>query len=493
VRVVVIGAGLGGLSATAHLVGAGHDVTVLERASIPGGRAGLVVGKGYRLDNGPTVLTMPELLEQAFQAAGAEMADFVTIKPVDPMYRAVYEDGSELRVWHGRERMTQEIAEVCGGHDAEAFGRFCDWLHRLYHAEMPHYIDANFDSVLDLARPVRAAAEILRLGGLRKLSSVVRRHFDDERLQRIFSFQSMYAGLAPYEALAIYAVITYMDSVRGVFFPEGGMHAMATGLADAVTKAGATIRYDATVTRILLASGTQGRVVGVELASGERIAADAVVCNPDLPVAYRTLLPGLPSPRAARRGKYSPSCFLWVAGVKGLPPAGAAHHNIHFGRDWDGAFEAIIKRGELMPDPSILVTLHSLDSPDVAPEGCTSLYVLEPTPNLDGRIDWAAERERFEADLRQRVAALGYPTDVEVEQVWDPLDWEREGMERGTPFALAHTLFQTAAFRPGNLDRRAPGLVFVGSSTLPGVGVPMVLVSGRLAAERVQQLAEARR
>jgi phytoene desaturase len=178
-----------------------------------------------------------------------------------------------------------------------------------------------------------------------------------------------------------------------------------------------------------------------------------------------------------------------VAGVRGLAPAGAAHHNIHFGHDWDGAFRAVIGRGETMPDPSILVTLHSLDTPGLAPDGCTSLYVLEPTPNLDGRVDWTAERERFEADLRRRVAALGYPTEVEIEQVWDPLDWERAGMERGTPFALAHTLRQTASFRPGNVDQRAPGLVFVGSSTVPGVGVPMVLVSGRLAAERVTQLA----
>lgn len=491
-RVVVVGAGLGGLSAAAHLVGRGHDVTVLERDAVPGGRAGILEGKGYRLDNGPTVLTMPELLEDAFTAAGARMADFVTIKPVDPMYRAVYEDGSVLRVWHGRERMTQEIAEVCGGKDAAAFGRFCDWLERLYRAEMPHYIDTNFDSPVDLVRPYKAAFEILRLGGVRKLSTVVRRFFDDSRLQRIFSFQSMYAGLAPYEALAIYAVITYMDSVRGVYFPDGGMHAMATGLASAIESAGATIRYEAPVTRILLASGSRGRVTGVELASGERLAADAVVCNPDLPVAYRTLLPGLDAPRVARRGKYSPSCFLWVAGVRGLPPAEAAHHNIHFGKDWDGAFEAIIERGELMADPSILVTLHSLDSEGVAPEGCTSLYVLEPTPNLDGRVDWAAERAGFEDGLRARVASLGYPTDVEIEQVWDPLDWERAGMERGTPFALAHTLFQTALFRPGNVDRRAPGLVFVGSSTLPGVGVPMVLVSGRLAAERVDELAGAR-
>jgi phytoene desaturase len=316
--------------------------------------------------------------------------------------------------------------------------------------------------------------------------------FDDERLQRIFSFQAMYAGLAPYEALSLYAVITYMDSVEGVFVPEGGMHAMASGLAEAVEKAGVSIRYDASVTRILRASGSKGAVTGVELEGGERIAADVVVCNADLPVAYRTLLGGVDAPRAARRGRYSPSCVLWVAGVKGLPPADAAHHNIHFGRDWNGAFKALIHDGVRMPDPSILVTLHSLDDPTLAPEGHSSLYVLEPTPNLDGRIDWSRERDRLMNDLRQRVASLGYPTEVVVEQVLDPLDWEAQGMERGTPFALAHTLLQTGPFRPSNIDKRVPGLVFTGSSTLPGVGVPMVLVSGKLAAERVDEYARDR-
>jgi phytoene desaturase len=229
-------------------------------------------------------------------------------------------------------------------------------------------------------------------------------------------------------------------------------------------------------------------VVGVELTGGERLAADAVVCNPDLPVAYRTLLGGLDAPRVARRGAYSPSCALWVAGVRGLPPAEASHHNIHFGSDWDGAFRAIIHDGVRMPDPSILVTLHAVDDPTLAPEGCSTIYVLEPTPNLDGKVDWVAERERVRADLIRRTAALGYPTDAEVEVYFDPLDWEAQGMERGTPFALAHTFRQTGPFRPGNVDKRVPGLVFVGSSTVPGVGVPMVLVSGKLAAERVGQL-----
>ena len=176
-----------------------------------------------------------------------------------------------------------------------------------------------------------------------------------------------------------------------------------------------------------------------------------------------------------------------------MPPADATHHNIHFGHDWDGSFKALIDDGVRMPDPSILVTLHSLDDPSLAPAGCSSLYVLEPTPNLSGRVDWGRERDRIVDDLRRRTSSLGYPTDVVVEQVYDPTDWERMGMERGTPFALAHTFLQTGPFRPNNVNRKVPGLVFTGSSTLPGVGVPMVLVSGKLAAERVDEYAASRR
>ncbi len=487
-HVVVIGAGLGGLSAAAHLRGAGHTVTIVERDPMPGGRAGMVISDGFRLDNGPTVLTMPNLLEEAFNAAGAEMGDFVTIKPVDPMYRAVYDDGSTLFVRHGREAMTEEIRQFSGPQDAEAFGRFCDWLERLYRAEMDAFIDTNFDSPLDLIKPWRSGLELVRLGGFGKLGKKVAKFFSDERLQRIFSFQSMYAGLAPYEALALYAVITYMDSVEGVFVPEGGMHQMAAGLAAAVEKAGVEIRYSSPVTRITRDGA--GRVTGVELGDSELVAADAVVCNVDLPVAYRELLDGVEAPRAARKGQYSPSCLLWIAGVNGLPPAEACHHNIHFGQDWDASFKALIDDGVRMPDPSILVTLHSLDDPTLAPEGSSSIYVLEPTPNLSGTIDWARERDRIVDDLRSRVAGLGYPTDVVVEEIYDPADWERMGMEQGTPFALAHTFFQTGPFRPNNVDKRVPGLVFTGSSTLPGVGVPMVLVSGKLAAARVDQYRE---
>ena len=387
--------------------------------------------------------------------------------------------------------MTEEIRAFAGPQEAQAFGEFADWLGALYRAEFSDFIDTNFDSPLDLARAWKAGLRLIRLGGFGKLGPKVASFFRDERLRRIFSFQSMYAGLAPYEALALYGVITYMDSIEGVFVPKGGMHRMAAGLAEALDKAGVGMRYSTPVRRVVCRAG--GAVSGVELADGEIVAADAVVANPDLPVVYRELLDDLPAPRRATKGKYSPSCLLWVAGVRGGPPADAAHHNIHFGSTWDESFRSIIHDGVRMADPSFLVTLHSLDDATLAPPGCSCVYALEPVPNLDGKIDWSRERDRFAAELRGRVAAAGYPTDVVVERVYDPNDWAAMGMERGTPFALSHTFMQTGPFRSGNRDKRVPGLFFVGSSTVPGVGVPMVLVSGRLAAERVREYEGARR
>jgi phytoene desaturase len=333
---------------------------------------------------------------------------------------------------------------------------------------------------------------LVRLGGFGRLDRKVATFFRDQRLQRIFSFQAMYAGLSPHDALALYAVITYMDSVEGVYLPFGGMHRLPEALAAAVQTAGVLIHYNTAVRSIDRAPGRRGRVIGVTLTDGEQIAADVVVCNADLPVAYRTLLDSVAAPRRARTGQFSPSCLLWVAGVRGLPPAGAAHHNIHFGHEWEASFRALLHDGVRMPDPSILVTMHSVTEPGLAPAGCSTLYALEPVPNLDGAIDWSRERDQATQDLQHRVALLGYPTDVQVARMIDPTDWEALGMERGTPFALAHTFAQTGPFRPGNTDRRVPGLVFTGSGTVPGVGVPMVLISGKLAAQRAAEHVETR-
>ncbi|HEY0240839.1 MAG TPA: phytoene desaturase family protein [Friedmanniella sp.] len=484
--VVVIGAGLAGLAAACHLTGAGYEVTVVERGSGPGGRNGLLERDGFSFDTGPTVLTMPDLIADALRAAGSDLSLLGPIKKLDPAYRACYADGSTIMVRHTREAMRQEIADTCGSVDAAAFEGFVEWLRKLYLAEMPHFIDANFDSPLDLVRNPVAAAQLLRLGGFRKLGNAVRSFFTDPRLIKLFTFQALYAGLAPEKALALYAVITYMDSVEGVYFPEAGMNVVPHALATAAEKNGAQLLYDSSVESVL--RSPTGRVAGVRLTGGETVRADAVVCTLDTPTAYASLLPELTPPRAARPGKgdYSPSAVVWHVGVRGMPQAEAKHHNIHFGTAWDSSFEALIEGGTLMPDPSRMVTMHSMDAPGLAPDGCSTLYVLEPVPNLaTGRIDWVQEAPRMRDRLHAFLGREGYPDDVVVEELVTPLDWQAQGMAAGTPFALAHTFAQTGPFRPPNVERRVPGMFFAGSGTVPGVGVPMVLISGKLAARRV--------
>lgn len=482
-RVVVVGAGLGGLAAACHLRGAGLEVVVLEREDRPGGRVGALARDGFRLDTGATVLTMPGLLAETFAAVGADLAGHLRVHALDPMYRATFADGSEIQVRAGRDAMREEIRTTSGPADARAFDEFCDWLTSLHDVEMPSFIDRNFSSPLALAWPPAPLVRLVRLGGLRRVSSVVASRFRDERLRRLFSFQTLYAGLSPYDALAVFSVITYMDTVAGVHFPEGGMGAIPDAMAGAATKAGVDIRCSTPVERVLRRGDGSAR--GVRLESGETVDADAVVVNAELSDAYERLLPGLEPPRALRRGRFSPSCLLWVAGVRGTPPPRARHHNVHFGAPWREAFDAL-GRGERMPDPSLLVSIASSSDPSLAPPGAWTAYVLEPVPNLDGRVDWDEQAARATAELRARVQTLGYDVgDVVTEQIYDPRAWAAKGLARGTPFGLAHRFFQSGPFRPANHDRRAPGVFFAGSSTVPGVGVPMVLLSGRLAASRV--------
>ncbi len=482
--VVVIGAGLSGLAATLHLLGQGEEVVVLERESVPGGRAMGVKQDGFTFDYGPTVFTMVELLDEAFQAVGRRVQEEVPLRQLDPAYRAFYADGSVLDLPAGVDSIREAVREASGDDEAASFDRYVKWLKALYKVEMPYFIDANFDSPLDLAREPRALERIVRLGGFKRLGPTVEQAFKDERWQRLFSFQAMYAGLAPRDALALYCVISYMDSILGVWFPEtGGIRAVPEAMARVAEEEGATIHYGAEVERIL--TGSKG-VTGVRLSDGDVVRADRVICTVDLPIAYDELLPELSKPGAVKRANYSPSCTVLHLGVKGEPPKHAAHHNITFGRDWDEAFADIMDRGRPMQDPSRFVVVPSLDDENAAPEECTSLFILEPTPNLEvgSGINWDEEGKRMRDRILEDLDARGYPTDVVTERLVTPKDWRAQGMAAGTPFAVSHAFATTGPFRPKNIDERVPGLIFAGSSTTPGVGIPMVLISGKLAAER---------
>ena len=346
------------------------------------------------------------------------------------MYRAVFADGSSSTCGTAGRRWPRRSTRFSGrGRRRGLRALLPTGSTDLYRVEMPHFIDTNFDSSLDLVRPWRAGAASRAPGrvpppraGWWPPSSTTSGCGGSSPSSRCTP------ALAPYEALALYAVITYMDTVEGVFVPEGGMHAMATGLADARSKAGATFRYDVAVSRDP-ARRHRRRSPGSSWTAASDVVADAVVCNADLPVAYRTLLGGVDAPRAARRGTLLPGCVLWVAGVHGPRRRARAPQPPLRRATGTGPSVPLIGDGQLMPDPSMLVTVPQLRrSRRWRRPGARRLYVLEPVPNLDGRVDWTSRARRGgAARCADASPRLGYPVDVEIERFYDPLDWEAHG------------------------------------------------------------------
>ncbi len=479
-RIVVVGAGLAGLAAALHLAGRGRAVTVVERGEYPGGRVGRLDIDGYRLDTGPTVLTMPDLIDDAFAAVGERLSDRMELIAVDPAYRASFADGSALRVFSDRDAMAAEIARFAGSAQADGYLRLRDWLTKLYRVEFDGFIAANFDSPLSLLTP--QLARLTAIGGFRRWDRMVRRFVTDERLLRVFTFQALYAGVPPQRALAVYAVIAYMDTVAGVYFPRGGMRALPDALAAAAVDAGVEFRYGSSVSSL---ERSGDRVAAVRTDTGDRIPADAVVLTTELPDTYRLL--GR-TPRRLLPLRPAPSAVVAHIGCTATTNDDIGHHNIVFGESWQQTFTDIIDDGRLMSDPSLLVTRPTTGDPSLAPDGRDLLYVLAPAPNLAvGEVDWAVRGTQYVDEMMSvvtsRLPELG--VDAQVLHAVDPSGWARQGMAAGTPFALAHTFGQTGPFRPANTVRGTSNVVLAGSSTVPGVGVPTALMSGRLAADRI--------
>jgi len=469
--VVIVGAGLSGLACAMHLAGAGREVTILERGTRPGGLAGEERVGDWRFDTGPTVLTAPDILDRTFAAVGERTSDRLTLRRLDPASRGFFPDTAPLDVRADPEDMAEYLRGECGPADADGYRRYAAHVAQLYRLQIDDFIDRNLDSPRDLV--TANLFGLVARGGFGRLAPLVDRHFADERLRRLFSFQSLYIGLAPRRALALYAVISYLDAIAGVWYPEGGIHRIPVAMAAAATDAGVRIHYGTEVSAVELRGD---RAVGATTVDGERYPAGDVVLATDEGTALRLL--GRPRPR--RRLRHSPSCaVVQLGGVE--VPDGLAHHNIYFGRAWDRTFDDIIGGGRVMRDPSLLVTNPGrTDSADAG-----TLYVLAPTPNL-GSLDWRARGDAYAEELLGVLDKRGLPLDRDaVRLVTTPADWAGRGYDAGTPFSLAHTFGQTGPFRPGTRVRGLANVVRCGAGVQPGVGVPMVLLSGGLAARRV--------
>lgn len=464
-RVVIIGAGLGGLACALHLAAAGRQVVILESTGRPGGLAGRLSIGGFEFDTGPSAVAAPEVLAETFAAVGEELRDWLDLVPLDPTVRAHFPDGSVLDVIPDRDRMADQVRQVCGPGEARAYLHFTAYAENVWRTLRKRLHERSPGSPADLLRPA-LLGEALRVatGSVRHgLEQRIGQFFTDPRCRRLFAVQSLLAGVAPHQAPALFAALPFLDPTGKVYFPRGGMHAMPAALAGAAQKHGVTIRYDTAAARV---ETYAGRARAVHTVEGERIPADVVVLPPVLDE----------TPRPAARP--TSSCVLVHLGSR-QRYGRIAHHNLHFGRSWREPLADVSRHRRPMRDPVLLVANPTRTDPTLAPADREIYQIMVPAPPATDEASAARWRgglaQRYAGELIATLEARGYwdlGQHIDLAHVVTPADWaapERRPLRR------------PATTRP----RRPANVVLVGSGTRPGVGVPMVLMSGRQAAARI--------
>ena len=479
-RALIIGGGFGGLSAAARLAHAGYEVELHEKLPRVGGRANLIERDGFRIDTGPSILLMRDIIEGAFREVGADPDDYVHIERLDPAYRVFYPDGSglEAKVDRAEFRAQLEAIEPGAGERFDAFARIGETLYR---GAREHFVERNFASWRDMLQ-LSQLPHFVTLRVYDQMHRLVGRHFQDPRLRQLFTFNAMYIGMNPYSAPAIYALLPYNDTVEGVYFTRGGMYALVEGLERLCLDLGVRIVTDHPASSVI---HRDGRAVGARFADGD-LDADLVLVNADWPWAQRHLLGRTPRHPAGRKLRHGPSALNFYLGVEGELP-GLRAHNVMFGTDYEGNFTDVFA-GRVHERPAYYVHVPSLADPSLAPEGHHVVYVLVPHANSDADIDWAHERDRVRRFVLEDLAEKGVDLRerIVLEEVIDPPRWAEEfSLDRGATFGLSHNVTQVGWFRPHNRDPELEGLYYVGSSTHPGAGVPMVMLSARLVTQRI--------
>jgi phytoene desaturase len=487
--VIIIGAGLGGLAAALRLRKLGFDVTVIEKQKRPGGRSNVLQEKGFRVDIGPTILVMKQTFEDTYRAVGQDINQRVKFVSLDPNYRICFHDGTHMDLYNSMAKLAAECERIEPGVTTRLF-RFIGEGAKKYELGMD-FVDRNYDHITDLANPT-AAARLITTGSYQKLYAQACNYFRTDKLRKAFTFHSMFLGLSPFDALAMYSLITYADLVEGMSYPMGGIYSIIEDMVALAGEMGVTLRTGTAVEEILI-DAARGKATGVRLAGGEIVTADIVVSNADLVYTYKKLVP--PQYRKAypdaklERMEYACSGYLLYLGVDKVYPH-MRHQALYFAEDYRANLDAIFRSKTLPADPSFHLNNPTITDPSLAPPGHSVLYLLAPMPNLQGNVDWDAAAPVVREKLLLGLEKLVDP-EIRKHIVWErqyrPDDWERDiNAPFGVAFgSLSHGFFQSSYFRPHNVARDIPGLYFVGQGTYPGIGMPMVLLSARLLAERL--------
>jgi phytoene desaturase len=483
-HVLVIGAGIGGITAAIHLAKRGLQVTVIEKNNQPGGRCDRISHDGHHFDTGPTLLVMPRLYEAEFSALGANLGERLNLKRVDPTYHLVFDNGSQLALTSDMQSMHDQLEAFEAG-SFQGFLRYMDEGHRHYALSVEKLVYPDF----------RKASDFFKLSNLPLVQQVkplvkhyanMARYFADPRLKSAFTFQDVYMGLSPFAAPATFSMMPYTELAHGVWYPMGGMYSVVEALMALANEAGVEFLFDSAVDQVEI-NGTGVR--GVRL-DGQRLAADAVLANADLPYVYQNLLPPDGEVKKLDRKHYSCSVISFFWGLD-KPYTTLAPHTLFLADDYRANFDSIMRDLSIPANPCLYIHTPARLDPAMAPTGQDTLIAIVPVGHLsgDGEQDWAGIQEAARGHVLRRLASLGIKdleAHIKFEITFNPLSWQkRYNLLKGATHGLCHNLAQLGYFRPDMQHPRYHNLYFAGASTRPGTGMPTAMISGRLCAQRI--------
>ena len=476
---LVIGSGLGGLAAAVRMCAKGWRVQVLEKLNEPGGRARVHHVDGYTFDAGPTIVTVPFLLEELWNLAGRKLANDVELRLLDPFYRIRFADGDHFDYSGDPKRMRDEVLRIdpTAGPGYAAFMAEADLCYELGFEALGA---KSFDSMDGL---FKAVPYMVRMKGWRSLHAMVAKHLKHPKLRQAMSLQSLLIGGNPFSVTCVFSLINSLERRFGVHWAMGGTSALVNGLVDLIEDMGGSLRMGAEVRRIEV---NDGRTSGVTLSTGEKISADIVVCNADTAWTYKNLID--PQHRKVwtnakvEKGKYSMSLFVWYFGTNkrfdDVP-----HHMMLLGPRYEALLKDIFKNHHLADDFSLYLHRPTATDSSMAPDGCDTFYVLSPVPNLQSGTDWATHAEPYRSAIAKALEETVLPNlreHLTVSFMTTPQDFQDNLLSyKGAAFGLEPLLLQSAWFRPHNLSEDVKNLFMVGASTHPGAGIPGVLMSAK--------------